>query len=43
MKTYGGVEVQIRGFLTTELVGGEYQLHAMAELLPGKGEQPLCV
>jgi hypothetical protein len=34
MKTFDGEDVQIHVFLTSALVGGEWKLHAPADLPP---------
>jgi hypothetical protein len=41
MKAYGGVDLQLHVFLTSELVGGG-QIHAPAALPPGK-EPPVPI
>jgi hypothetical protein len=39
MKAYGGVDVYIHVFLTSALVGGECQFHALVALPPEKEPQ----
>jgi hypothetical protein len=36
MKTYGGVDIYIKVLLTSALVGGRDQLHALVALPPGE-------
>jgi hypothetical protein len=42
MKVNGGADVQIHIFLTSEIVGGEFQIHGPAALPPGK-EPPVPI